>query len=71
MNINEGNKILLELAKKYLSDNDLIDEIERVIASLPKRVAVRGVFEIINNNKIKPFNKEDKEKLDDLFYFFG
>jgi len=71
MNVVKGNEILLGLAEEYLSNKAIIDEIKAIILSPPPRVAVRGIFEMINKNKNKPFTHEDKDKFDDLFYFFG
>ncbi|WP_155407665.1 hypothetical protein [Pluralibacter gergoviae] len=71
MNIEQGNYILLNLAVKYIEDVELIYEIKKIISSPPPRVAIRGIFELINKNKTKEFTAEDKEMFDDLFYFFG
>lgn len=71
MNIEQGNNVLLKLSGKYLEDIEIICEIKKIISSPPPRVAIRGVFELINRNKVREFSVEDKEVIDELFYFFG
>ena len=71
MNVEQGNYILLNLSKEYIEDSDIICEIKEIISSPPPRVAIRGVFELIDRNKVKEFSFEDKEMIDVLFYLFG
>ena len=71
MNIKQGNLLLLSLTKKYISDENVLNEIEKIVFSPPPRVAIRGIYEIIMENKTADISKEDGEAFDDLFYFFG
>ncbi|EMH4164437.1 hypothetical protein RJ498_003758 [Pluralibacter gergoviae] len=71
MNIKQGNYILLNLSIEYIEDVGIICEIKEIISSPPPRVAIRGVFELIDKNKVKEISVEDKEIIDELFHFFG
>lgn len=71
MNIKEGNELLLSLVKKYVRDEEVIKKVEDIISSPPPRVAIRGVYEIIRENKVMDISEADKDKFNDLFYFFG
>jgi hypothetical protein len=72
MDQGEARSVLNDLISIYVSDHSISERLRNIVQdrNLP-RVPVRGVIDDIIKSKSDDFSKEDKEKIDDLMYYFG
>ena len=73
MDVDEGRKKLTQLVERYVDDREQVIRLRESIYSEPPRVPVRGIIEEMTSKKLMkhPLSQQDKELLDELFYFFG
>lgn len=71
MKKSEARDALIYLVEKYILEKDLQDRLIHESSDMTKpMLPVRGVIDEIIKHKHQVISSDDKELIDDLFYFF-